>query len=122
MEERSIDWRGSSFKDLCAMPEAVRKTFGYALGLAQNGLPYEDAKTLGGFNPALVEILEDDDGDTYRAVYTARYADVIYVLHCFKKKSTSGRNLPKRDKQTIDARLAEVKRIEAKRAKAGKRG
>ena len=104
------------------MPEAVRKTFGYALGLAQNGLRYEDAKTLGGFNPALVEILEDDDGDTYRAVYTARYADVIYVLHCFKKKSTSGRNLPKRDKETIDARLAEVKRIEAKRAKAGKRG
>lgn len=121
MDEKSIDWRGSSYKDLCGMPEAVRRTFGYALGLAQNGLPYDDAKTLTGFNPALVEILEDDDGDTYRAIYTARYADVIYVLHCFKKKSTSGNNLPKRDKETIDARLAEAKRIEAKKAKAGKR-
>jgi phage-related protein len=35
-----------------------------------------------------------DDGDTYRAAYTAHYADLVYVLHCFKKKSTSGRNLP----------------------------
>ncbi len=119
MDEKSIDWRGSSYKDLRKMPETVRQTFGYALGLAQNGLPYEDAKTLTGFNPALVEILEDDDGDTYRAVYTARYTDAVYVLHCFKKKSTSGRSLPKRDKETIETRLAEVKRIEA--AKARKR-
>jgi phage-related protein len=104
------------------MPVPVRQTFGYALGLAQNGLPYEDAKTLTGFKPALVEILEDDDGDTYRAVYTAHYRDVIYVLHCFKKKSTSGRNLPKRDKETIEARLAEVRRIETKKAKAEKKG
>lgn len=104
------------------MPEAVRRTFGYALGLAQNDLPYEDAKTLTAFKPALVEVLEDDDGDTYRAVYTAHYAGVVYVLHCFKKKSTSGRSLPKRDKQTIDARLAEVKRIETEKAKARKRG
>ena len=121
MDERSIDWRGSSYKDLCEMPETVRKTFGYALGLAQNSLPYEDAKTLAGFKPALVEVLEDDDGDTYRAVYTAHFADVVYVLHCFKKKSTSGRNLPKRDRQTIEARLAEVKKIEAEKARAKKR-
>ena len=120
MDERPIDWRGSSFKDLMDMPEEVRRTFGHALGLAQNGLRYEDAKTLGGFRPALIEILEDDDGDTYRAVYTAHYQDVIYVLHCFKKKSTKGRNLPKREKETIEARLAEVRRLEA--AKAKKRG
>lgn len=121
MDERSIDWRGSSYKDVREMPERVRRTFGYALGLAQNGLRYEDAKTLAAFKPAVIEILEDDDGDTYRAIYTAHYADVIYVLHCFKKKSTSGRNLPKRDKETIEARLAEVRRIEAEKAKAKKR-
>ncbi len=89
--------------------------------LAQNGLPYEDAKTLTGYRPALVEVLEDDDGDTYRAVYTAHFEDVVYVLHCFKKKSTSGRGLPKRDKETIELRLAEVRRIEADKARAGKR-
>lgn len=117
MDERAVDWRGSSYKDLCAMPEAVRQTFGYALGLAQNNLRFEDAKTLTAFKPAVVELIEDDDGDTYRAVYTAHFEDVVYVLHCFKKKSTSGRNLPKRDKETIDARLAEVKRIESDKAR-----
>ena len=66
-------------------------------------------------------MLEDDDGDTYRAVYTAHFEDVVYVLHCFKKKSTSGRGLPKRDKETIELRLAEVKRIEADKARTRKR-
>ena len=122
MDERRIDWRGSSYKDLCDMPALVRQTFGFALGMAQNNLRYEHAKTLAVFKPALVEILEDDDGDTYRAVYTAHYEDVVYVLHCFKKKSTAGRNLPKRDKETIEARLAEVRRIEADKAKARKKG
>jgi phage-related protein len=122
MDERKIDWRGSSYKDLCAMPVQVRQSFGYALGLAQNNLAYAHAKTLTGFNPGAVEILEDDDGDAYRAVYTAHYADVVYVLHCFKKKSTSGRNLPKRDKEAIGARLADVRRIEAEKAKAKKKG
>jgi phage-related protein len=117
-----IDWRGSTYKDLCDMPAKVRQTFGFALGLAQNNLPYEDAKTLSGFKPALVEILEDDDGDTYRAVYTAHFENVVYVLHCFKKKSTKGRSLPSRDKETIEARLAEVKKIEAEKAKLKKRG
>ena len=121
MDEREIDWRGASYKDLCDMPGKVRQTFGFALGLAQNNLSYEDAKTLSGFKPALVEILEDDDGDTYRAVYTAHFADVVYVLHCFKKKSTKGRALPSRDKETIEARLTAVKRIEANKAKAKKR-
>lgn len=122
MDEREIDWRGSTFKDLLGMPAKVRKTFGFALGLAQNNLPYEDAKTLSGFKPALVEILEDDDGDTYRAVYTAHFEDVVYVLHCFKKKSTKGRSLPSRDKETIEVRLAEVRKIEAEKVKVKKRG
>jgi phage-related protein len=122
MDERQIDWRGSTYKDLCDMPAKVRQTFGFALGLAQNYLPYEDAKTLSGFKPSLVEILEDDDGDTYRAVYTAHFENVVYVLHCFKKKSTKGRSLPSRDKETIEARLAEVKKIEAEKAKLKKRG
>ncbi len=122
MDEREIDWRGSAYKDLCDMPAKVRQPFGFALGLAQNNLPYEDAKTLSGFKPALVEILEDDDGDTYRAVYTAHFENVVYVLHCFKKKSTKGRSLPSCDKETIEARLAEVKKIEAEKAKLKKRG
>jgi phage-related protein len=122
MRERPVDWRGSSYKDLCDMPEAVRRSFGYALGLAQNGLPYEQAKTLATYKPAVVELLEDHDGDTYRVVYTAHYGDVIYVLHCFKKKSTRGSALSKRDKATIEARLADVRRIEAEKARTRMKG
>ena len=56
MDVRKIDWRGSSYKDLCSMPAGVRQTFGYALGMAQNNLPYADAKTLKAFRPAVVEM------------------------------------------------------------------
>ena len=120
MDAKEIGWRGSSLRDLRGMTDKVRKTFGQALRMAQNGLRHPDTKPLTGFKPALVEVLEDDDGDTYRAIYTAQFEDVIYVLHCFKKKSTKGTNLPKADKETIESRLAEVRRIEAEKAKARK--
>jgi len=101
------------------MPEPVINCFGYALGLAQNGLSYPDAKTLTQFKTAVVEVLEDHNSDTFRAVYTARFEDTVYVLHCFKKKSPKQSELPKRDKETIELRLREVTAIEdAKRKKS----
>ena len=120
MDERGIVWLGSSFKDLQDMSEGVRRTFGYALRMAQNGLSHPDTKKLKGFTPALIEILEDDDGDTYRAVYCAKFADVIYVLHCFKKKSTKGANLPTADRETIEHRLAQMRELEAAKSKGRK--
>ena len=117
MDERGIVWLGSSFKDLQEMSEDVRRTFGYALRMAQNGLSHPDTKKLKGFSPALIEILEDDDGDTYRAVYCAKFVDVIYVLHCFKKKSTKGGNLPTAHKETIERRLARMRDLELAKAK-----
>ena len=120
MDDKRIEWLGSSKKDLLAMPETVVNTFGYALGLAQNGLSYPDAKTLTQFKSAVVEVLEDHDTDTCRAVYTARFAGTIYVLHCFKKKSSRQSELPKRDRKTIAARLKDVTAIEdAKRKGKG---
>ena len=119
MDAKRIEWMGSSKKDLLAMPEPVINTFGYALGLAQNGLSYPDAKTLTQFKSAVVEVLEDHNSDTFRAVYTARFDDTVYVLHCFKKKSPKQSELPKRDKETIEQRLREVMAIEdAKRKKS----
>ena len=119
MDAKRIEWMGSSKKDLLAMPEPVINTFGYALGLAQNGLSYPDAKTLTQFKSAVVEVLEDHNSDTFRAVYTARFEDTVYVLHCFKKKSPKQSELPKRDKETIELRLREVTAIEdAKRKKS----
>ena len=120
MDAKRIEWMGSSKKDLLAMPEPVINTFGYALGLAQNGLSYSDAKTLTQFKNAVVEVLEDHNSDTFRAVYTARFEDIVYVLHCFKKKSPKQSELPKRDKETIELRLREVTAIEdAKRKSKG---
>ena len=77
---KPLYWVASSKKDLMAMPEAVQDTFGYALHLAQNGQKHPDAKPLKGFGSAVVlEVMEEYQGDAYRAVYTVRHADAVYV-------------------------------------------
>lgn len=106
---KALRWVGSAKKDLVAMPEDVQDTFGFALHLAQVGSKHPDAKPLKGFGGAgVLEMIEDCQGDTYRAVYTVRYAAAVYVLHCFQKKSTSGIATPKPDMDLIHARLKAV--------------
>jgi Phage-related protein len=103
---RSIHWVGSSLRDLKAMPDPVRDTFGYALYLAQMGRKDSKAKVLAGFGAAgVVEVVESDSMGTYRAVYTVRFANAVYVLHCFQKKSKSGIATPKADINLIKERL-----------------
>ncbi|MBI1889635.1 MAG: type II toxin-antitoxin system RelE/ParE family toxin [Burkholderiales bacterium] len=110
---RPLRWVGSSKKDLSAMPEDVQDTFGYALHLAQTGGKHSQAKPLKGFGGAgVLEVVEDHQGDTYRAVYTVRYASAVYVVHCFQKKSTSGIATPKPDMDLIEARLKAVAALE----------
>ena len=95
-----------SKKDLKAMPEVVQDTFGFALHQAQIGLKHVDAKALKGFGSAgVLEVVESAEGGTYRAVYTVRFADAVYVLHCFQKKSTHGIATPKPDMDLIRDRL-----------------
>ncbi|MHC2086620.1 type II toxin-antitoxin system RelE/ParE family toxin [Methylobacterium sp. CM6244] len=97
---------GSALKDLCAFPPAVRADVGYALDLVQLGEEPLSAKALKGFSGrGILEIVENHDGDTYRAVYTVRFTDVIYVLHCFQKKSTKGIATPQREIDLIKSRL-----------------
>ena len=99
-------WVGSSKKDLQALPPEVQDTFGYALHLAQMGDKHGSAKPLKGFGSAgVLEIVEDLASNTYRAVYTVRIAEAVYVLHCFQKKSTSGVATPKPDLDLIRERL-----------------
>ena len=106
---KPLRWVASSKKDLIAMPEQVRDTFGYALHLAQVGQKHPAAKPLKGFGGAgVLEVVEDVQSDTYRAVYTVRYADAVYVLHCFQKKSTQGIATPKPDVELIKSRLKAV--------------
>jgi phage-related protein len=105
-QSKKLEWVASSHKDLKAMPEAVQDTFGYALYLAQVGEKHDQAKTLKGFGSADVqEIIENDGGGTYRAVYTVQFVNAVYVLHCFQKKSTHGIATPKPDMDLIRARL-----------------
>lgn len=103
---KPLKWVGSAKRDLNAMPDDVKDVFGYALDLAQAGARHPDAKPLAGFGSAAVlEIVEDHRGDTYRAVYTVRFAGWIYVLHCFQKKSKSGIKTPREDIELVHARL-----------------
>jgi phage-related protein len=104
--EKPVHWMGSSRKDIRDFPEDARRDIGYALSFAQNGEKHPSAKPLKGFKGAgVLEIVEDDQGDTYRAVYTVRFVEVIYVLHAFKKKSKSGIRTPKHELDLIDRRL-----------------
>ena len=104
--EKPLFWVGSSKKDLLALPIDIRKFFGHALDFAQHGEQHVSAKALKGFAGAgVLEIIEDNVGGTYRAVYTVRFAEAVFVLHCFQKKSKSGIATPKQDMDTIRSRL-----------------
>ncbi len=104
--EKPLEWIASSYKDLMALPADVRRFFGYALSLAQAGDQHDAAKVLKGFGSAgVLEVVEDDAGGTYRAVYTVRFEEAVFVLHCFQKKSKRGIATPKEDMNIIRARL-----------------
>lgn len=103
---KQLEWIASSYKDLMALPPDMRRRFGYALSLAQMGDQDDAAKVLKGFGGAgVLEVVEDDAGGTYRAVYTVKFADAVFVLHCFQKKSKRGIATPKQDMDIIHARL-----------------
>jgi len=105
---KPLFWVGSAKKELMALPEKVQDVFGYALHLAQVGTKHPAAKPLKGLGGVL-EVVEDFKGDTYRAVYTAKFGDAVYVLYCFQKKSKKGMKTPKPDMDIIKARLKVVK-------------
>lgn len=88
------------------MPDEVQDVFGYSLHLAQAGLKHGQAKPLAGQGSATVlEVVEDWQGDTYRAVYTVKFGAAVYVLHCFQKKATKGIATPKPDLDLIASLL-----------------
>ena len=110
-KKKPLDWIGSSRKDLRAFPKFVRMTVGQALDDAQHGEKHPDAKPLKGFGGAgVLEIVEDHDGKTYRAVYTVRFSGIIYVLHAFQKKSKRGVKTPLEEIEKVKHRLKEAER------------
>ena len=103
---KNLIWVGSSKKDLKTFPEEVQDVFGYALYLAQTGNKHANAKPLKGFHGAgVLELVEEFDGNAYRAVYTVKLSDTVYVLHAFQKKSTSGIATPTKEIELVKHRL-----------------
>ena len=103
---KEIDFIGSSQRDIREFPEEVKDDIGYALFEVQKGGKPASAKPLKGFGGAgVLEIIENFDGDTYRAVYTVKFQKVVYVLHCFQKKSKHGIKTPQHDIDLIKQRL-----------------
>lgn len=104
--DKPLFWVGSSLKDLRDLPEEVKDEVGFALYQVQRGLTPRSAKALRGFGGASVlEIVEDFRTDTYRAVYTIQFADAVYVLHVFQKKSKRGTETPQSEIELIKSRL-----------------
>jgi phage-related protein len=115
---RRLAWIGSSHDDLRDLPRPVQREFGIALWMAQIGQTPRRAKPLKGFGGAgILEIMEDFDGDTYRAVYTIRLRQAVYVLHVFQKKSKRGGELPKPDRKLIEQRLRRAREIDQEGSK-----
>jgi phage-related protein len=104
---------GSSYEELCAFPREVYRSVGRALMIAQLGEKAQNAKPLRGFvGAAVLEVIEDYQGDAYRAVYTVKLASAVYVLHCFQKKSPRGSQVPRLNQELILKRWRDAQRIE----------
>jgi len=115
---KPLHWLASNLEDLRSFPRAVQRSIGVALRTAQLGRKHESAKPLKGFKGAgVLEVVEDHDGNTYRAVYTVRFADNVYVLHVFQKKSKKGIQTPKHVVELIRARLRRAERDHREREK-----
>lgn len=116
---KPLEWVGRALDELRALPAPVQRSMGFALRFAQGGVKPDNVKPLQGFKGAgVLEIIENYDGDTYRAVYTVTLAGVVYVLHCFQKKSKRGIATPKQTMDLINQRLQVAEAIHKKRSQS----
>jgi phage-related protein len=112
--DKELIWVGSSKQDLSAFPDEVKLVMGFALRMAQGGGKHATAKPLKGYKGAgVLEIVDDFDGDTYRAVYTVRFEEAVYALDAFQKKSKKGIATSKADLDRIKARLKRAEEMHA---------
>ena len=103
--EKPLYWLGSSKRDLLTFPERVKDHVGTALSVAQFGGKHPASKPWKGQGPGVLEVVEDHDRATYRAVYTVRFEGAVYVLHAFQKKSPRGIRTSGSDVELVARRL-----------------
>jgi phage-related protein len=106
--QRPLFWIRSSLRDLKALPAEAQEHIGYALSAAQHGGKNPNAKPWKGDGPGVLEVVEDYRGDTFRAVYTVRFEEAVYVLHVFQKKSNRGIATTQADRDLIARRLKDA--------------
>lgn len=113
-QRKPLEFVGSAEGELASFPREVKQVMGYALYLAEIGGKHRAAKPLTGHKEfkgaGVLEVVENFDGDTYRAIYTVKLKGVVYVLHAFQKKSKRGAETPKHEIDVIKARLAQARR------------
>jgi len=102
---RPLEWVGSSKSDLKGFPGDVLDHVGFALHQAQTGVKHRDAKPMKGLGAGTLEVVSRHDGETFRAVYTVRFAAAVYVLHAFHKKAKRGIATPKKEIDLVKRRL-----------------
>ena len=113
LEPKPAIWLGPTQRIIRGFPRSVRQVIGYALEVAQRGGRHPDAKPLRGFKGAgVLEVVENHEGNAYRAVYTVKLADHVYVLHAFQKKAKKEVRTPKREIELIRKRLREAEQIQ----------
>lgn len=111
---KPVIWLGNALATLRQCPQDVQDEVGYALYLAQIGAKYDGAKPLKGLGTGVLEVIADHRGDTYRAVYTVRFAERVYVLHVFQKKSKKGVATPRSDIELVRQRLKRAAELNQK--------
>jgi len=107
---KPVEWVASSLDDIKTFPDDVQDHIGYALHQAQAGSKHPDAKPFKGQGSGTLEVVSRHDGDTYRAAYTVRFKDAVYVLHAFQKKAKKGIETPKKDVELVARRLKAAQR------------
>ena len=112
---KPVVWLGDSLRQLRTFPAGVQDEMRYAIYLAQCGQKHVTAKPLKGLGTGVLEVVSDHRGDTFRSVYTVRFADRVFVLHAFQKKSKSGVTTPKADIDLIKQRLKQATEINRKK-------
>ena len=116
LPHKPLEWVGRALDELRALPAPVRRSVGFALRFAQASVTPDHVKPLRGFKGAgVLEVIEDYDGNTYRAVDTVKLAGVVYVLHCFQKKSKKGIATPRATIDLIHQRLRVAEALHTQR-------
>ena len=104
---KPITFLGNSLDDLRAFPEEARREAGHQLDRVQRGLEPDDWKPMPTIGPGVREVRVRDEAGAFRVIYTATFAEAVYVLHAFQKKTQA---TAKRDLALAAARLRDLRR------------